>query len=299
VKHSIPSLGQLLQAPTLDRAALVAAAALALLLGQALASLTWSVLPQPEATVPPPSNVTAAARPAGAPDYQRVAQMSLFGRARADAVAQAPVEAPDTRLNLTLRGILFNTNESGARAIIASPGKPEKPYQVRDQVSPGVTIDRIFADRVILLREGQHETLRLPENRLAAAAQRPQAAARGATRRGAPAAAPRDSGTAAALGHYRRQLRDAPEQATQFLRAEPVNRDGGLAGFRISPGMDTRLFEFAGLEEGDVVTSVNGIQLDQLDKGFEALEELGQANQLTLTVLRGGQQQTIQLQLQD
>lgn len=288
----------------LDRVALVAAAVLVILLGHSLAGLTWSLLPQSRQT-PPTSivNIGAAVRNPSTPEYQRIAQLSLFGKAQAETARATPIDAPDTRLDLTLRGILFNSDDEMARAIIASTGHPDEHFRTGQQVRPGVTLDRIYPDRVILLREGQYETLRLPEERLEASAdapRRPQAAARRPVRGASPSmAGPLGGiGTAQVLNQYRQQLVSQPENAHQFIRAEPVNDGGGLAGFRISPGADTRLFEAAGLQPGDIVTAVNDIQLDALDKGFLAMEELANASQLSVTVLRGGQQQTIQLNFQ-
>ena len=107
----MPTLNQLIQPQVLDRAALAAAALLVVLLGHSLATLSWSVLPQSQEPAPPPA--AAAASPAeqrvAATDYEQLAGLSLFGVTATEPVAQkAPIDAPETRLNLTLRGILFN-----------------------------------------------------------------------------------------------------------------------------------------------------------------------------------------------
>ncbi|WP_181919220.1 type II secretion system protein GspC [Alkalilimnicola ehrlichii] len=297
MKYSIATLNQALQPQVLDRLALAAAVLLVILLGHGLANFTWSVIPQSREAAPPPQPIAASAteqRPAGN-DYRRLASISLFGEASPDDVATAPIEAPDTRLNLTLRGILFNSNPDQARAIIAAPGRADEHYRVGQEISRGVQIDRILADRVILRRDGQYETLRLPEDRLddvASAPPTPRQPSRAQSR------SPSQASTADTqdLNRYRRELLERPDQAQRYLRAEPVNTDSGMQGFRIQPGSDARLFEMAGLEPGDVVTAINDVQLDQMDKAFLALEELAGSGDITLRVNRGGREQTVRIQ---
>lgn len=290
MKHQLAALTRQIDAKSLDRIALLVAALLVILLARSLAELTWTLLPGPEQAAPPP--IKAAAAPRDAPDYRRLASLHLFGEAAAPATA-APVDAPDTRLNLTLRGILYNSVAEFARAIISAPGRPDEMYRVGDEVPGGAHIDQIYADRVILQRGGRHETLRLPEDRLDA----PVSA--GVRSAGSTAASPHlPSGSASVLSEYRRQLIENPQDAGQFIQAAPVPRSsGGIAGFRVEPGSDPAMFEMAGLQPGDIVTSVNGVRLDSLDRGFDAMEQLAASEQVTLTVLRNGQELQLQLQL--
>lgn len=279
-----------------DRAAVAAALLLVVLLGIALANLTWALMPISHETPPPVNRApTSTGTASSGPDYRQIARLHLFGEARPEQVTQAPINAPDTRLNVNLRGILFNSHNDRALAIIAIPGSGEDHFRAGQEIRPGVKIDHIYPDRVILLREGRHETLRLPEKRLeTATAQAPRANSRTSM-----AGPPGGGGTTTTLAHYRERLIAEPNQAHEFIRAEPVETDGQLRGFRLSPGADTSLFQAAGLHEGDIVTAVNGVQLDALDKGLLAMEELANAAELELQVIRGGQQETLRLQLQE
>lgn len=270
----------------------MASLVLVVLLAQALAGLTWSLLPTPEQTAEPP-RPSASTAPVSRVDYQRIAALHLFGVPRVEQAAKpAPTDAPETRLNLTLRGILFNPDPLFARAIISSPGKEDELYKAGDPVPGGATIDQIYSDRVMLLRGGQYEALRLPEDRLDV-----PTTAYGGPDAGGGESLP--SGGAGVLTEYRRQIIENPEQAMQFIQAQPVNRGGGgIVGFQVQPGADPGMFQLAGLEAGDIVTAVNEVELNSLDKGFEAIEELAASDQITIRVLRNGQEQTLQLQLQ-
>jgi len=279
----------------MDRLALAASLVLTVLLAHGLASLTWSLLPEPDQPAPPPPQVAVAQ--AARPDYNRIAALHLFGQAKVQA-GPAPVDAPDTRLNLTLRGILFNPTASFARAIIAAPGREDQQFRVGDQVPGGATINQILPDRVMLLHNGRHETLRLPEERLSLNGSGATGMPSSARRAPAPDMSNLPSGNDNLLSNFRQQIVESPQSAAQYIQAEPVSASGGgITGFRVNPGSDASMFQVAGLQPGDIVTQVNGVRLDSVDKGFDAMEQLASSDQVTLKVLRNGQEITLHLQL--
>jgi general secretion pathway protein C len=51
------------------------------------------------------------------------------------------------------------------------------------------------------------------------------------------------------------------------------------------------------MHPGDVVTSINGVQLDDPAKSLQLLSDLSQASALSLVVQRGGETQTININL--
>ena len=90
-----------------------------------------------------------------------------------------------------------------------------------------------------------------------------------------------------------------PSKAQDYIRVQPAPdaSGNGQLGYRIFPGRDQTVFKAAGLHPGDVVTSVNGVQLDDPAKSLQLLSDLSQANQVTLTVQRGGESQTVNVNL--
>lgn len=278
-------LVQRLDAKAWDQLALVVSLFLVIMLAHALSQLTWIMLPVPGQMLPPPSG--SAPAKSVQTDYRQIARLHLFGQAKREAVpSSAPAEAPETRLNLTLRGILFNTESGLTRAIISAPGRDDEAYQIGSQVPGGATIDQIYADRVMLLRNGQYEMLRLQEE--AAVGSRTPAGR-------APA-----RGGGGALSSVRQDIVRNPQHVANYIQGEPVNRaGGGIVGFRVFAGQNRSVFDQSELEEGDIVTNVNGIQLDGLDKAAEAMEQLASSNTVTITVLRDGAEHTLQIQLQN
>ncbi|NKF22488.1 type II secretion system protein GspC [Solimonas marina] len=249
------------------------------------ARLVWALVPTPQAArwQPPqlPAGPNGAARQA---DLQGIVNEHLFGAYQPQATDQNAAEAPETRLSLTLMGILADSNDGESRALIGASGGDEKPYAIGDDVIRGVSLQAIFPDRVVLSRNGTLETLRLNKE--------------APTTGTAPVAANSVSpGTAQMLTQIRDQVLADPAKASQFIRVRPANIDGKLAGFRVYPGRERGAFNQIGLRPGDLVTAVNGIQLDDSQKALQMLTQLSKANNISLTVKRGGQTQNFNVNL--
>ncbi|HUR41304.1 MAG TPA: type II secretion system protein GspC [Verrucomicrobiae bacterium] len=264
----------------------------ALLLGRALADLVWALVPTPESARWRPPPAQAAPPRAQATDIDAIANASLFGRAVASTEAtDSLLDAPETVLNMTLLGVWADDDEDGqSRALIALQGGEEKSFAIGDDVTRGVTLQAIFPDRVILSRAGRLETLRLERNAPGVPGQA-----------GPPPVAAAEDNSAGAAHQQLAQVRDEvlkdPAKASEYVRIQPANVGGQLKGYRVYPGRDRSAFSSAGLRPGDLVTSVNGVQLDDPAKALQLLGDLGQAGQVNLVVERGGQTQNISINL--
>jgi len=253
---------------------------LALLLFYQLARLVWVLLPPPELPPPEPAEVEPAAAVAPTPsgaDGRRIAGWHLFGKAEATAVARpAPIEAPETRLRLTLRGLIASDDPDQARAIIAQAGGEERSYRVGDEITSGVTLSEIYPDRVILERNGRYETLRLPRERVASPARQ--------------ASLPGSAAGGEILARYRDQVLQNPRSLIELVRPVPHRENNRFVGFRLYPGSKPALFRQLGLRPGDLVTAVNGIALDSPARGMELLNDLRTSESLAVTIRRGSEQ---------
>jgi general secretion pathway protein C len=264
---------------------------LAIVIARLLAGLVWALVPAPASAWQPAPAAAAGPNPASQIDLGRISSAELFGlyQKPANPGLAALASAPDTQLNLTLLGILANgRNKASSRALISN-GTDEKPYAIDDSVAPGVTLTAIFPDRVVLSRNGQLETLRLDKSQPNSSAP-PLAVAENAGG---------DNGTAESLAQIRAQMLANPAKAQDYIRVQPAPsaNGSGQIGYRIYPGRDRSVFTAAGLRPGDVVTSINGVQLDDPSKSLQLLSDLSQANQVTLTVQRGGESQTVNVNL--
>ncbi len=264
-----------------------------------LADLTWSILPGERADDPFPE-VAAFAPATGAGDpippvtLDAFSEAHLFGEpvlpsadgeARA-AAAAAAVDAPDTTLNLVLAGVVARepSSEPG-QAIILGANREQKVYSVGDTIdgANGARLHSVHADRVVLNRSGQLESLRLPRELPAQA------------RQAAPRAVPQPfSGSARADPASLSQVIGAnASRISDVIRIAPAIDQGQVVGFRVNPGADPAAFAALGLEPGDIVTEVNGTVIDDPNRGLQVFEALGETTMANVTLLRNGTPQAV------
>lgn len=163
-------LGQSLIQPVLSfgqdkRVPMLVALLVMVLLAHSLAQLTWQLLPVPQsgdtALSPSTTPVTVVRNGAKQNHYQAISQWHLFGELQKTVPKPAAQvkDAPDTRLNLKLSGVLSSSNPVLARAIIGDNSGVEKAYAVGDELPGNAVLREIHADRVILETRGRLETL--------------------------------------------------------------------------------------------------------------------------------------------
>jgi C-terminal processing protease CtpA/Prc len=95
----------------------------------------------------------------------------------------------------------------------------------------------------------------------------------------------------------RRMISEQPGLIGDVIRPQPVMDHGHLNGFRVYPGRNRAAFNTLGLHAGDQVTAINGTPLDDRDRSEQILRTLSSASEARVTVIRGGQQQDLLLNL--
>jgi general secretion pathway protein C len=260
---------------------------LAALIAVELARIAISLLsggpvksPQPVVTgAPPPMQQHGV-------DVQSVISAHLFGIATIDPATQDPANAPPSTANLVLAGTIATQDPKRGVAII-SDGGPSKVYSVGDNIG-GASLHSVYLDHVILDRAGILETLLLP--RLLGPGMNGPPVVR---RTGA------DPRTVAAVDNIRRMVQADPSILDQVMRTVPSydNAAGKLRGFRAYPGRNRMIFTKLGLKPGDLVTAINGTQLDDPQRSQEVFNTIQTSDHATVTVERGGQKQDITLNI--
>ncbi|HET7843957.1 MAG TPA: type II secretion system protein N [Xanthomonadales bacterium] len=292
--------------------ALAAIAALGVGLVAVLVQLTWLAVDVAAPPAPPASIASATPASSTAPAAS-LSRWHLFGNASPTGDNRALASnAPDTGLDLLLRGVFAGDDPRDGRAIIAAKdGSDERAVRPGDEVAPGVAIDSIYPDRVMLSRGGALEALRLPEPEARVTAN--AASARRGPLRNTSAAAPAPAPTAsppfvnpvmslggANLAQVGKGAGVDPQQIAQWAQqvsAAPVIEEGRIVGVRVQPGADPTLFARVGLQAGDVVTSVNGIALDSPARAQEIAQTLSMSGAARVTVRRGGKVETLTVSL--
>ena len=248
-----------------------------------LATLTWTLVPgSTPSAAPAPRSVTPNGTPTTT-DYSVLSDSDLFGpeAEKTDVVVAPVLEAPDTTLSLTLRGILSKEGDPAGSVIIESRSE-SKTYYVGQTIdgADGATLHSVYADRVLIDRNGRLETLRLPKELTASTG-------------GGPMAMPPLPQPQAQAAPLREVLSENAARLQDIIRPAPHVQEGQIVGFRVTPGRDREAFEALGFQPGDVVTDVNGTVLDDVCRGLQIFQSLGESTQANVTVLRDGVPQVI------
>ncbi len=270
----------------------IAVVVLVLLLARVAGELTWEVLGGQSYTSD--SVAMPAARPGSEPRPQdngvasvdAIMERNLFGVAEADdaPLEQEVIDAPETRLNLNLKGIYATGVREASRAIIAEGNNDEKIYAVGDRIPGNATIENIYMDRVIIRRGGNLEALRLPRSDEINGSPRAPVARRPTT----------DGPDLIAL---REELLDNPERITDLVRFRPVYRNAEFQGYRIYPGQEQEIFRELGLRPGDLVKEINGVRLDDPQGVMELINELPNATSVSVMLERRGETENLSVSL--
>ena len=82
---------------------------------------------------------------------------------------------------------------------------------------------------------------------------------------------------------------------TDVIRPTPYRVQGKQVGFRVYPGRDRRKFAALGLRAGDIIKDIDGRELTDASQAMQIFQSLGTAEQVTVTVEREGQSQSLTL----
>jgi general secretion pathway protein C len=264
-----------------------------------LAQLTWQLLPSPDNTaVQPLSNLSAQADMRvtdSKSNLNKLLALNLFGdpAAKPEPVQETVTEAPQTRLNLLLSGVVASPNPQIGAAVIEYRNA-QNTYGIGDKIDgTQVTLDEIYSDRVIIKNRTTRETLMLDgvdfeeANRLREKNQPIETSnVQGPEQSPSTAESPSRQQVAAKLRAAQQKLSQEPTNFADFIRLTPYSQNGTPVGYRVSPGKEPILFQEVGLQEGDVVTELNGYDLSDIQQALEALSLLNDAQSLDLEIIR-------------
>jgi general secretion pathway protein C len=263
----IPSASQV-QAALTHRAVPAAAALAALLwLSWALAQGTWRIV-QPIG----PAVLRGAADEV---DLGVLPRSQLFG---APASPQAAESLAPTNLNLTLTGVV--ARPVGGCALVIVQGQPESAFCAGEDLTPGVRLDTVERDRIVILRNGARETVPLKDLDKHANLIAPPLPG--------PIVQPGSTGAAVVDRKQLQQQMGKPEFLSQALIVP--NPEGGFLVRQIQPGS---LYEKLGLRPGDVIRNVNGQALTSMEDVMKLYQQFGTAQRVLVEVQRQGRSETL------
>ncbi len=227
----------------------------------------------------------------------QVTDLSVLNQAGLFAAREsiAPIVAqsvPQTRLNLSLRGVRAGSDPSSGAAFIETPNLGQRSFAAGEEITDGVVLEEIYEDRVIINRRGARESLFISEE-AARRAQQAQSTLPAARNPDSPA-----STSSTTQSDTASPLSGAPDIALAQsldledwvggLRLAPRLVDGRVSGFRVQPNSHLEVLRAAGLQPGDVISVLNGIDLSDADAVSRALASVETRDSLSLTLERDG-----------
>ena len=260
-----------------------------------LASLMWTLLSSSETgnpvIVPPAQIVRSAADTRSLVDVQQIVNAHLFGVAEeisANTIIAIPEEnysnLAETRLNLTLKGTIASPVPENSVAIISHSRNEEKIYLIRDLVTQGTTVHAIYPDRVVLNRGGVLENLRLPR-------EFPESAVTNRSRM----TTTRTTSSNSVKSIQNVVAKNATKLA-DIIRPTPYYVSGEMRGYRVYPGRNRKQFTDLGLRPGDLIKDIDGAALTNPQQASQVFQNLGDKEQVSVTVERNGQREILVLQ---
>jgi general secretion pathway protein C len=261
-----------------------------LLLTYSLAQWSWRLM---EPTPVLNNRLPIAPIADGAAELRQLLSANLFGQVdlTAGQANLSPDSIPLSSLNLVLTGVMVG----GAHnfAFISVNGGNETAFGIGEEILAGAALHAVYPDRAVLRRAGALESLilkdilALPEGSIVTSPQ---------YRKDAPLSGIRGSG-----GNYTverntlTQQMQKPEFLSQALMVP--NAGGGFLVREIQPGS---VYEKLGVRPGDVIRSVNGQPINNMDEVMKLYQQLG-ANQISnvaLEITRGGRAESLQYNIE-
>jgi general secretion pathway protein C len=216
----------------------------------------------------------------------------LFGVPSTTPAPTQQVVVPTT-LNVQLKGVFAERGDALSHAILIVDGK-EQGFRVGDQLMPGVTLQGVFGDHVLLSRGGVAEKVAFPEL--------PQNGM-GVSGGGMPAGMQaRPMPNAQAAGGFRLNVQNTGPNSRSLSRSQleeslsDVSQLGSLGRIGAAPGGGVSieevppgsLAERLGMQAGDVVKQINGQAVNSPADLMRLYQEFDNAEQVNVTGTRAG-----------
>ena len=201
-------------------------------------------------------------------------------------------DVPETSLNLQLDGLRMSTEGGGAgNAIIRTPDGRGSNFRIGDQVLPGVTLERILSDRVIINRDGADETLMLGGRGAGLSVISDDS--RIITDAAAVEPSTNETSNTRESGEITGRLA-GPDLLFGSINAGPVMTNGSVTGYRLNPIGSAEIMRQAGLEPGDVLLQINGTSVANLDM-TDVIDRISSMQTAVLEINRNGSQRSVRL----
>ena len=272
-------------------------------LAAAAAPLTWHLRGQ-TTTLPAAAPVAVAAvTPPAPPDIGPILTFAPFGSSE----VAAPQTAAAAPLDLTLLGIVLRDDPSESMALIAADGTPAN-FRTGNKIGDNAILDRVNADHVVLLVGAERVILGFPnadpvtlDDGVISPSTSGSPADLLAAISAAPAteeytepdaALPPPVTTQDYIDLWRARITANPKQVL-----DEIGLVAGDNGYTIAENHDSGVTR-AGLQAGDLVKTVNGQPVGNVDSDRALYDEVANSGMARIEVERDGRTMTLSFPLQ-
>ena len=239
--------------------------------------------------------------------------LNLFGIANQTTVAA--IDAPETKLNLELQGVFTAESQENSTAIVAERNKDGLLYHVGDRLPGNAILSAVYDDHILIRRGARTEKLMFSDAKLRRIAptnsttqNQPEDAISAPNSASQPVStssrlqeirnriaqrkqqeAGSSSSTGGSLREYitenQQRLEQDPQALMQEIGISPVNSNSSQ-GYKIS-GNESSALAQTGLKAGDVVVSVNGKPVGNVQNDRSLINQALEAKRVRVEVQRG------------
>lgn len=275
-----------------------------------LARATWFFVENLSEQSMSPAPETVQSRQSSASesrDAVNLASLDLFGRAAEDSTQV--VDAPETRLNLELQGVFTEEGRKNSTAIVAEGNKTGELYHLGDRLPGNATLEEVFDNYILIKRGNKMEKLMFedspfrgesgrsssgPSSRPSAQQDSRQSALDQVRSRIADNSAeinmeedlPTVDSFREQLEHYQQRLDEDPEEVMNELGIQSVDA-GNAKGYEVGGDVSNVALQRVGLQQGDVILSVNGQPVGDVANDKALINEAVNAGSVRVEVQRG------------
>ncbi len=215
-------------------------------------------------------------------EYSSILERGLFGEGRGPSNGPAAASS-SYRLIGTVEG------QSFAGAVLEEAGE-QVFYRINQKLSDGSVIIKVMRDKITIKRsDGSVMDVQVADDTRIVSVQKPVAYNAGVKKLS-------DSKWMV----DQKEVAASTENMSQILtqaRALPYLEHGKTVGFRLSEIVPGSIYEKIGLQNGDVIRSVNSQEVDDPAKFFQLYQGLKNERNITIDVMRGGQRQTLNYEI--
>jgi general secretion pathway protein C len=263
---------------------------LALTIAYYSAALTWMLIDRPTLVLPEPSR--SIAQQSTVAKNHNIAAWHLFGKQdQVAATTTEQINAPKTRLRLSLMGVFVASKPDQSSAIIAEQGREGEFFKVGDRVQGRARLSQVYEDKVILDNSGKLETLTFDDSAKLAGSIVSKAPPK--RNKKVVASSPK------AFNNKLKGVR-TPEQFVDFAKEQLTDPDQAMKnmGLKATNGgyvleSSTSMLARIGMKSGDKLISVNGNTLGDPEQDKLLIDDVYASGSASIVIERGSRRMTI------